>query len=156
DGAPDPHRRAARRRLHRALASRPRRLSRRDPRRLSLLLRRRLAGGTEPGRATGDLCAGDQRPAAVAGLVAAAVDAELVLDRASAAVGEAIVAKRRSLSGEPVLERRTDPAVQSPEFVAVEAGGRPEWVESCAPQRLVDVDVPQPRERPLVEERRLE
>src|SRR5262249_7122299 len=64
--------------------------------------------------------------------------------------------KRRSLAGEPMLERRTDPAVQSPEFVSVEVGGRPEWVESCAPQRLVDVDVPQPRQRPLVEERRLE
>ena len=48
------------------------------------------------------------------------------------------------------------PAVQPPQLVAVEPGCGPERIEPRAPQRLVDVDVPHPRERALVEERRLE
>ena len=128
--------------------------ARRAPRRLTSLCR--LAGGTEPGRAAGDLRACDQRPAAVARLVPASVDAELVLHRASAAVGQAVVAERRSLPGEAVLERGADPAVQPPQLVAVEAGGRTQRVEPRAPQRLVDVDVPHPREGALIEERRLQ
>jgi len=55
-----------------------------------------------------------------------------------------------------VLERRPDPAVKAPELAAVESGRRPQRVEPCPPQRLVDIDVPHPGEGALVEERGLE
>jgi hypothetical protein len=99
---------------------------------------------------------GDQRSAAIARLVAAAVDAELVLHRASTAVGQPVVAKRRPLPGEAVLESGTDPAVQPSQLVAVETGRGTQRIEPRAPQRLVDVDVPHPREGALIEERPLE
>ena len=123
DRAADPRRRPSDRRLHRALAPRPRRSPRRASRRLSLTRILRLAGGTEPGRAARDLGADDRRPAAVARLVAPPVDAELVLHRASAAVGQAVVAERRPLPRETVLERRADASMQPPQLVR--GRGRP-------------------------------
>ena len=67
-------------------------MPRRASRRLSGLLG--LARRAEPGRPAGHLRAGDRRPAAVTGLVATPVDAELVLHRASAAVRQPVVAER--------------------------------------------------------------
>ena len=55
-----------------------------------------------------------------------------------------------------MLERRANAPVQPPQLVPVEPGRRTQRIEPGAPQRLVDVDVPQPGERALVEERRLE
>jgi hypothetical protein len=46
--------------------------------------------------------------------------------------------------------------MEPPQLGPVEPGCLPERIEPRAPQRLVDIDVPHPRERALVEERRLE
>src|SRR5947209_5557250 len=83
DGAADPHRRQGDRRLHGVVAARPRRRARRAA--------RRLTRRAEPGSAAGDARVRDRRPATVAGLAAAAVDLELVLHRAGAAVGQLVV-----------------------------------------------------------------
>jgi hypothetical protein len=45
--------------------------------------------------------------------------------------------------------------VQAPQLCAVDALRRAERVDACAPQRLVDVDVPEAGERPLIEQGRL-
>jgi hypothetical protein len=55
-----------------------------------------------------------------------------------------------------VFQRRADGSVEAPQLGPVEAGRRAQRVEPRAPQRFVDVDVPHPGERPLVEKRRLE
>jgi hypothetical protein len=55
-----------------------------------------------------------------------------------------------------VLKCRADAPVQPPQLVPVEAGRRTQRIEPRSPERLVDVDVPHPRNRPLIEERRLE
>jgi hypothetical protein len=55
-----------------------------------------------------------------------------------------------------VLERRADSAVQPAKLVSVETGRRSQRVEPRPPQRLVDVDIPHPRERALVEESRFQ
>ena len=73
-----------------------------------------------------------------------------------AAVRQAVVAKRRALPRDAVLERGADRVVQPPELVAVDALGRAERMDPRAPERLVDVDVPEAGERPLVEERGLD
>ena len=46
--------------------------------------------------------------------------------------------------------------MQPRELRVVEAAGDPQRVEHALPQRLVDVDVPEARDRSLVEQRRLE
>ena len=46
--------------------------------------------------------------------------------------------------------------VQPAQLAAVEALRRPQRMDARAPERLVDVDVPEPGERALVEERRLD
>jgi hypothetical protein len=42
------------------------------------------------------------------------------------------------------------------ELSGIETGRRPKGIEPRAPERLVDVDVPHPGKRPLVQERSLE
>src|SRR3954468_5970356 len=85
DGPADPHRRAADRRLHRALAARPRRPARRAARRLTTALSR-LAGRAEPRPAPAGARLRDRRAAAVARLALPPVDLELVLHAAARAV----------------------------------------------------------------------
>ena len=46
--------------------------------------------------------------------------------------------------------------METAQLGAIEAGRAAKRIEPRAPQRLVDVDVPHPRERPLVEQRSLE
>ena len=46
--------------------------------------------------------------------------------------------------------------MEAAKLVRVELTRRPERMEPRAPERLVDVDVPEPRNRPLIEKRRLE
>jgi len=46
--------------------------------------------------------------------------------------------------------------METAQLGAVEAGGAAKRIEPRAPQRLVDVDVPHPRKRALVEQRSLE
>jgi hypothetical protein len=55
-----------------------------------------------------------------------------------------------------VLEGRADGPVQSPQLVPIQISRRPQRIEAGAPQRLVDVDVPQPRNGALVEQSCLE
>jgi hypothetical protein len=55
-----------------------------------------------------------------------------------------------------VLEGRADSPVQSAQLVPIQISRRPQWIETGAPQRLVDVDVPQSRNGALVEQSRLE
>jgi hypothetical protein len=55
-----------------------------------------------------------------------------------------------------VLESGADAAMEPSQFGAIEAGCAAKRIESRAPQRLVDVDVPHPCERALVEQRSLE
>jgi hypothetical protein len=116
----------------------------------------RLAGRAEPRASTGHTRAGDRRSAAVARLSAPAVDAKLVLHRAAAAVGEAVVPERGPLAREALLERCPYPPVQALQLGALEAGRRAQRIEPRPPQRLVCVDVPQPGQCPLVEQRRLQ
>ena len=61
-----------------------------------------------------------------------------------------------SLAGDAELERFPDRPVEPPQLVAIERAGRPLGMELRVPERLVDVDVPEPGERPLVEQRRLQ
>ncbi len=149
----DPRRRPADRRLHRALAPRPRRSSRRAPRRLIRL--RRLARRTERRRPAGDLRARDRRPAAVARLVAASVDAELVLHRAAARTA-GVVVERRACRARPSRAPCGSPRCSRRSSSRVELARRPLRVEPRVPERLVGVDVPEPGDRPLVEDRGLE
>jgi hypothetical protein len=53
-----------------------------------------------------------------------------------------------------VLERSADATVQPSQLGSVEAGRRTQRIEPRAPQRLVGIDVPDPREGSLIEERR--
>jgi hypothetical protein len=78
-----------------------------------------------------------------------------VLHRARAAVRRPVVAERRSLSRDAALERAADASVDGPSLAFVEGARRRVRVEACEPERFVDVDVPEPRDRSLVQECRL-
>src|SRR4051812_32121361 len=114
-----------------------------------------LAARTEPCPAAADLRLGDRAAAALARLSFAAVDAELRLHPAFAAVGEPVVAERRALASDAELERGADRLVQAANLGGPQRQRRPQRVDLGAPEGLVDVDVPHPGERPLVEERGL-
>src|SRR5581483_11355508 len=129
DGAADPHRRAADRRLHRALAPRPRGPADRAARRVG------LARGAVPRAPSRDPDLVDRRAAAVARL-------------AAPPVGEAVVAERRALPADPRLERLPDPAMERANLLRPELRRRPQRVDASAPQRLVGVDVPIVGDRP--------
>src|SRR5205823_9539112 len=88
-------------------------------------------------------------------LALATVDLELVLHPARAAVRLRVVAQGRALAGDPGLERPADAAVEPANVVRAELVRGPQRVDARAPERLVDVDVPHPGERALVEEGRL-
>src|SRR5207248_6716622 len=157
DGAADPDRRAADRRLHRALAPRPDRRSRRAARCLrarggpgacrcrreerltAWAVRRAAAAGA-------DLL--DRRAAAEARLAFAPVDLELVLHRARRAVRGGVVADGGALPREPGLERPPDRAMEPPDLVVAELPSRPQRVDAGSPERLVGIDVPHAGERP--------
>ena len=67
-----------------------------------------------------------------------------------------VVAQARALPRDAGAERSTDRLREPRELVGVERAGLAQRVQLRAPQRLVDVDVPQPRDGALVEQRRLE
>src|SRR5207302_65352 len=79
-----------------------------------------------------------------------------LLHSPTAAVGSRVVAQARALACDPGPERVADPPRQARDLVRVEAAGRTQGVNACAPQGLVDVDVPQAGDRSLVEQRRLD
>src|SRR5581483_5036287 len=109
DEPADPDRRPADRRLHRALAPRPRGPARRAARRVGPP--ERLAAGAVPGTAPGNADLVDRRAAPLARLPAAAVHLELVLRFAASAVRPAVVAQRRALAADPRAERLADALV---------------------------------------------
>jgi hypothetical protein len=55
-----------------------------------------------------------------------------------------------------VFQRRANAPVQAPQLSTVEAGRGPQRVQPGAPKSFVCIDISDSRERPLVEERRLE
>ena len=115
-----------------------------------------LAPRTLPGAAPGDTDLVDRRPAALARLAPAAVDAELVLHAALAPSGLAVVAQRRALTRDPRVERLAHAPVKRLSSRRLERAGDPQRVEPRAPERLVGVDVPDAGDRALVEQRRLQ
>src|SRR5205085_3488269 len=121
--------------------------------RLSLL---HLASRAEPRAATACTRLRDRRAAAIARLALASVDLELVLHRSRPAVGTRIVTQRRTLPSNPRAERLLDRACEPFDVVVVERSCRRVRMDARAPEGLVYIDVPHPRERALVEERGLD
>src|SRR5919204_643273 len=84
------------------------------------------------------------------------LDLELVLHGTPFAVRRAVVAEACTLAGEPDLERRPDPVTKAGDVAPAEVPCRPGGVDARMPERFVGVDVPEARERPLVEQRGLD
>src|SRR5262249_2276208 len=72
------------------------------------------------------------------------------------AVGSSVVAERRTLTPDARIERAFDAFAEGAYLVRGERAGRPQRMHACPPERLVDVDVAQPRDGPLVEQRSLD
>ena len=117
--------------------------------------RRRLAAAAEVGAALADDDALDLAPAARARLAGAAVDGEALLRRAVAAVGRAVVADGGSLRLDALAQHLADRLVQPFQPRAAHAPGGRAGMDAGAPERLVDVDVPEPGHGALVEQRGL-
>src|SRR5262245_31173244 len=90
----------------------------------------------------------DRRPAAGARLAAPAVDRELLLHGATRVRA---VAEVGPLAHDPVPKRTANAPAQSAHLVRRELSRRPQRMDARMPQGLVRVDVPQARDRPLVE-----
>src|SRR5579862_7779164 len=148
DCAADPDRRAADRRLHRALAARPRRPARRAARRL----RRRLAARAVPRAPARNADLLDQRSAPWTRLAGAAVDLELRLHPAGASVRKPVVGQGRPLSRDPDLERASHAAVKGAHLLAREVAGAAQGMDAGPPERLIRVDVAYSGYSALIEE----
>src|SRR5579859_7744631 len=107
-------------------------------------VRPELARGAVPGPATGDPDPLDRRPAPVAGLPRPAVDLELALHLPRPAVGEHIVAQRRSLPFDSELERLADASVERLQLPSLDASRLTQRVDAGPPEGLVGIDVPDP------------
>src|SRR2546425_2410042 len=94
----------------------------------------------------------DRRAAAPARLARATVDPKFLLHVPAAAVGGRVVAETRALARDPCSERLADAAGQSCQLVRVERAGRAKRVDTRAPERLVDIDVPEACDRSLVDQ----
>ena len=115
-----------------------------------------MADRAVPGATPRDSRLRDRGPAAVARLSFAAVNAKLVLHPPAASVGTAVVAERCSLTADPEPQSLADPVPERGHLLDVELAGRDERMNPGVPERLVGVNVPDPRRRPLVEQRRLD
>src|SRR5262245_33066762 len=89
----------------------------------------------------------DRCPAAWARLAVTPVDAKLVLHAAAVAVWAAVVPQRRALTGDAETQRLLDTPAQPAQLVRVETTRRPKRIEARVPERLVDVDVSEARQR---------
>src|SRR5262245_14414348 len=99
----------------------------------------------------------DRRPARQAGLAGAGVDAEEVLVAPRPALGRAVEGvEARALARDRLAQYGPDRGVQSGRGSAVATVRARERVQAGAVQRLVDVDVPEPRDEGLVQEQRLQ
>jgi hypothetical protein len=86
----------------------------------------------------------------------AVVDAKAVLHAAAPAVGGGVITKTRALPLDAGLEGVLDRACQARELVLVERPCGAKRVDLRSPQRFVDVDVPEPGDSSLIEERSLD
>jgi len=86
----------------------------------------------------------------------ASVDAKPVLHATPSAVRRGVIAQARALPFDSRLQHVLDRTCQPGELVLVERPGGTQRVDLRAPERLVDVDVPEPRDCALVEERGLD
>src|SRR3989442_66019 len=77
---------------------------------------------------------------------------EPVLHALAAPVRRRVVAQARPLPADPRLQRLLDAACQSRDVVRGEGPGGSQRVDARAPEGLVNVDVPEPRNSPLVEQ----
>jgi len=77
-----------------------------------------------------------------------------VLHLPRAAVGKGVVAKRRALAGDAVLERAPDAAVEGLDFAFFEAPRLAQRMHTCPPEGFVGVDVADPGKGPLIKDRR--
>src|SRR5215218_4197630 len=97
-----------------------------------------------------------------AALAFAVVDAEAVLEIAERAVGLGVVAQRRAAGLDGLAQHRADLACEAMGALARLAGGGRERarrrfrMQPRPEQRLADIDVAEPGDQALVEERRLE
>ncbi len=131
------------------------RLAHRRPRR-GRARRRCLAARAEVRRAAGDDDPANRLAAARAGLALARVDQELVLHRAALTAGVAVVVDRRAAMRKAGLERIDDPVAQLLGVLEAHRAGGRERVQVGAEERLVGVDVADPRDLGLVEQKRLQ
>src|SRR5919201_491704 len=90
-----------------------------------------------------------------AGLAFASVDLELVLHAATTPVRSPVGAESGSLAGDSGLKSGPDAAMKRFDLRLVERSRLLERVDPRPPERLVCIDVPDARQRPLVQERRL-
>ena len=108
-----------------------------------------------PRAPAGDAGLADRRATAVAGLTVPPVDPELVLHRPVRPSGVAIVAQGRPPTVDARRERCRTPGGAS-HLVLVEARRPGGGFSRACQSAFVDVDVPEARDRTLVEQRRLE
>jgi hypothetical protein len=86
----------------------------------------------------------------------AAVDAKAVLHAPPSTVRGGIVAQAGALPLDAGFQDVLDRAGEARELTFFKRPCRTKWVELRAPERLVDVDVPEARDRSLIEERSLD
>src|SRR5437868_1984148 len=115
-----------------------------------------LAHGAEPRSPAADPRLLERCAAAKARLALAPVHLELRLHPPGRAIRPPVVAQRRPLSANAGLERLPDAAMQGAHLRLVELARRPARIDLRPPERLVRVDVPEPGERALVEQGRLD
>src|SRR5262249_46738557 len=94
----------------------------------------------------------DRRPAARARLSSAVVHAEALLSAPAAAVGPRVVAQACALAADAGAQRFANGAREPRELIGAQCACLAQRVELRAPERLVDVDVPEPRDDALVEQ----
>ncbi len=86
----------------------------------------------------------------------ASVDAKTVLHTTPSAVRRRVIAEARALPFDSRLQRILDRTCQPGELVLFEGPGGMQRVDLRPPERLVHVDVPEPSDRSLIEERGLD
>src|SRR5215208_2626293 len=115
-----------------------------------------LAARAVPRAAAGGADLLDRRPAPVARLAGAPVDLELALHSSPRPIRQRVVAQRRPLASNSVLERTADRAVERAQLLRREVARGCQWMNTRTPKRLVGVDVADSGNGTLVEDRSLD
>ena len=95
----------------------------------------------------------DRRPANAAGLFFSSVGEVLVLESASGAVGIDIVAQRAAPTANGAAKGELDRAIQTFDLRTGKLVRRGEWVDPRDEKRFVGINVPQPGDERLIEQR---